>query len=65
MKINEELEKLNESICVTDECVVDIYGFEKRLEDKFEHLEEELATIKTENLKLKGQLDSIIKQLPY
>ena len=65
MKINEELEKLDDSISATDEGVMDIYGFEKKLEDKFEHLEEELATIKTENLKLKEQLDSIIKQLPY
>ena len=39
-KINDHIEKLEESIASTDECVVDIYGLEEKLEDKFECLEE-------------------------
>ena len=64
-KINEELEKLDDSISGTDGGIMDIYRFEKELEDKLDALEEELATIKNENLKLKEQFDSIIKQLPH
>ena len=47
-KINDKIEKLEESIAGTDEWVVDIYGLEEKLEDKFECLEEELMAVKAE-----------------
>ena len=62
-KINDQLEKLEESIAGTDECVVDIYSLEEKLEDKFECLEEELTSVKAENVELKNHLNSVIKEL--
>ena len=62
-KINDQLEKLEESIAGTDECVVDIYSLEERLEDKLVYLEEDLASVKAENIKLKNHLNSVIKEL--
>ena len=62
-KINDHIEKLEESIAGTDECVVDIYGLEEKLEDKFECLEEELMSVKAENVELKNHLNSVIKEL--
>ena len=62
-KINEELTKLDKSISGTDEGVMDIYKFEKDLEEKLNAFEEGLETIKNENLKLKEQFESIINQL--
>ena len=62
-KINDRIEKLEESIAGTDECVVDIYSLEEKLEDKFECLEEELTAVKGENVELKNRLNSVIKEL--
>ena len=62
-KINNQLEKLEESIAGTDECVVDIYALEEKLEDKLECLEEELTAVKAENVELKNHLNSVIKEL--
>ena len=62
-EINDQLEKLEESIAGTDECVVDIYSLEEKLEDKFECLEEELTSVKAENVELKNHLNSVIKEL--
>ena len=62
-KINDQLEKLEESIAGTDECVVDIYSLEEKLEDKLEWLEEELTSVKAENIELKNHLNSVIKEL--
>ena len=62
-KINDQLEKLEESLAGTDECVVDMCGLEERLEDKLVYLEEDLASVKVENIELKNHLNSVIKEL--
>ena len=62
-KINEHVEKLEESIAGTDDCVVDIYNLEEKLEDRLDHLEEELMAVKAENVELKNHLNSAIKEL--
>ena len=62
-KINDQLEKLKESIAVTDGCVVDVYGLEERLEGKLGGLEEELTSVKADNIELKDHLNSVIKEL--
>ena len=62
-KINDQLEKLEESLAGTDECVMDIYSLEEKLEDKLIYLEEDLVSVKAENIELKNHLNSVIKEL--
>ena len=62
-KIHDQIDKLEASIVGTDECVVDIYGIELKLQEKQERLEGELATVKAENVVLKSHLDSAFKEL--
>ena len=73
-KIHDRIEKLEESIGGTDECVVDIFGLEEKLEDRLDRLEEEfqnkvdgledeLTSVKAENLELNNYLNSVIKEL--
>ena len=62
-RINGKLEKLEESVAGTDECVLDIYALEEKLEDKLCYLEEDLASCKRENIELKNQLNWVIKEL--
>ena len=62
-KLNDQLEKLQDSLAGTDDCVVDIYGLEERLEEKVELLEEELTAVKAQNAELRNHLNSTIKEL--
>ena len=62
-KINDKLEKLEESVAGTDECMVDIYALEEKLEEKLVYLEEDLASCKAENIELKNRLNWVIKEL--
>ena len=62
-KIRDHLEKLEDSIAGTDECVVDIYSLEEKLEDKLTVVEEELTAVKAENIELRNHLNSVIKEL--
>ena len=73
-KINEHTKKLEESMAGTDECVMDIFGLEEKLGDRLDHLEEEfqnkvdgledeLTSVKGENIELKNHLNSVIKEL--
>ena len=66
-KLNDQLEKLQDSLAGTDDCVVDIYSLEERLEEKVELLEEELARVKAQSLedkveKLEEELESVKAQ---
>ena len=62
-KINDQIDKLEASIVGTDECVVDIYGIELKLQEKQERLEGELTSVKAENEVLKSHLDTAFKKL--
>ena len=62
-KLNDQLEKLQDSLAGTDDCVVDIYSLEERLEEKLELLEEELTAVKAQNAELRNHLNSTIKEL--
>ena len=62
-KINDQIDKLEASIVGTDECVVDIYGIELKLQDKQERLEGELTSVKAENEVLRSNLDTVFKKL--
>ena len=62
-KLNDNLEKLQDSLAGTDDCVMEIYALEERLEKKLELLEEDLTSVKAENTELKDHLKTVIKEL--
>ena len=61
--MNDNLEKLEESLTGTDECVLDIYSLEETLQDKITILDAELTTVKADITDLKDHLTSVIKEL--
>ena len=62
-RLNDNLEKLEESLTGTDECVLDIYSLEETLQDKITILDGELTSVKTDIVDLKDHLASVIKEL--
>ena len=62
-KLNDHLEKLEDSLAGTDDCVMDIYCLEEKLEDKMLHLEKDLTSTKTDITDLKDHLNSVTKEL--
>ena len=73
-RLNDNLEKLEESLTGTDECVLDIYSLEETLQDKITILAAELTSVKTdiadlkghlasENIEMRNHFNSMIKQL--
>ena len=62
-RLNSNLEKLEESLSGTDECVLDIYRLEETLQDKLLLLEGELSTIKVDVVELKDHLTSVTNEL--
>ena len=62
-RLNDNLEKLEQSLTGTDECVLDIYSLEETLQDKITILDAELTSVKTDIGDLKDHLTSVIKEL--
>ena len=62
-RLNDNLEKLEETLTGTDECVLDIYSLEETLQDKITILDAELTSVKTDIAGLKDHLTSVIKEL--
>ena len=62
-RLNYNLEKLEQSLTGTDECVLDIYSLEETLQDKIHILDAELTTVKADIADLKDHLTSVIKEL--
>ena len=62
-KLHDNLTKLEESLAGTDDCVVDIFSLEEKLEDRMIILEEELNAVKAENIEMRSHFNSMIKQL--
>ena len=61
--MSDNIEKLEESLAGTDDCVVDIFSLEEKLEDRMIILEEELNAVKAENIEMRSHFNSMIKQL--
>ena len=59
-RLNDNLVKLEESLAGTDDCVIDIYALEEKLEDRMTVLEEELTSAKADIADLKDHLNSFI-----
>ena len=62
-RLNDQLEKLQDSLAGTDDCVVDIFNLEEKLEDRMGILEEELNAVKAENIEMRNHFNSMIKEL--
>ena len=62
-QLSDNIEKLEESLAGTDDCVVDIFSLEEKLEDRMNILEEELDAVKAENIEMRSHFNSMIKQL--
>ena len=60
---SDNIEKLEESLAGTDDCVVDIFSLEEKLEDRMIILEEELNAVKAENVEMRNHFNSMIKEL--
>ena len=62
-RLNDNLEKLEDSLSGTDECVLDIYSLEETLQDKIHLLDAELLNVKTDIADLKDRLTSVTKDI--
>ena len=61
-QLSDNIEKLEESLAGTDDCVLDIYSLEETHGNRMTVLEEELTSIKTCITGLKDHLNSVIKE---
>ena len=57
-QLNDHIEKLEQSLAGTDDCVLDIYSLEGRHGNRIDALEEELGSIKTCLIALKKEFDA-------
>ena len=62
-QLSDNIEKLEESLAGTDDCVLDIYSLEETHGDRMTVLEEELTSAKADIADLKDHLNSVIKEL--
>ena len=62
-QLSDNIEKLEESLAGTDDCVVDIFSLEEKLDDRMTVLEEELSAVKAENVEMRTHFNSMIKEL--
>ena len=75
-QLSDNIEKLEESLAGTDDCVLDIYSLEETHGNRMDVLEEELTSVKayiidlkeefdavkTENVEMRNHLNSLIKR---
>ena len=57
-QLNDHIEKLEQSLAGTDDCVLDIYSLEERHGNRMDGLEEELKSVKTCLIALKKEFDA-------
>ena len=57
-QLSDHIEKLEQSLAGTDDCVMDIYSLEERHGNRMDVLEEELASVKTCLIGLKKEFDA-------
>ena len=57
-QLNDHIEKLEQSLAGTDDCVMDIYSLEETHGNKMDVLEEELTSIKACLIALKKEFDA-------
>ena len=57
-QLSDHIEKLEQSLAGTDDCVLDIYSLEERHGNRMDVLEEELASVKACLIALKKEFDA-------
>ena len=57
-QLSDHIEKLEQSLAGTDDCVMDIYSLEQRHGNRIDALEEELKSVKTCLIALKKEFDA-------
>ena len=62
-QLSDNIEKLEESLAGTDNCVLDIYSLEETHGNRMDVLENELDAVKAENVEMRNHFNAIIKQL--
>ena len=61
--LSDHIEKLEESLAGTDDCVLDIYSLEETHGNRMDVLEEELRSVKASVAALENRLNSEIKKM--
>ena len=62
-QLSDNIEKLEESLAGTDDCVLDIYSLEETHGNRMDVLEEELRSVKASLANLENHLNSQIKKM--
>ena len=62
-QLSDHIEKIEDSLAGTDDCVVDIFNLEQKHDDRIIALENELSSVKTWIVDLKNHLNSQIKKM--
>ena len=62
-QLSDDIEKLEESLAGTDDCVLDIYSLEETHGNRMDVLEEELRSVKASVAALENHLNSEIKKM--
>ena len=62
-QLSDNIEKLEESLAGTDDCVLDIYSLEETHGNRMDVLEEELTSVKASVAALENHLNSLIKKM--
>ena len=62
-QLSDHIEKLEESLAGTDDCVLDIYSLEETHGNRMDVLEEELTSVKASVAALENHLNSQIKKM--
>ena len=62
-QLSDNIEKLEESLAGTDDCVLDIYSLEETHGNRMDVLEKELDEVKAENIEMRSHFNAMIKQL--
>ena len=61
--INEKMDELQSSVAATYNCTVEISGEEEKIDDRVTLLEEEVMSLKVQNIELRNHLNSAIREL--
>ena len=62
-QLSDHIEKLEESLAGTDDCVLDIYSLEETHGNRMDVLEEELRSVKEAVAALENHFNSLIKKM--
>ena len=62
-QLSDHIEKIEDSLAGTDDCVVDIFNLEQKHDDRIIALENELSSVKASVAALENHLNSEIKKM--